>query len=253
MKDREMKQYLRETLGREVKPRRMEETVDLCIRIMGEKEGAMRGPRTGFFQYLSDVFRYEGGPILGFHGMTLLIVCLMLSGAGDVPKNIPVFMPLFVLALLPALFKGQYFHMSEIESVTRASGAQITLAKLIIAGGANLVCITVVLGLMIYLQNSCLELGQMVLYCLVPYLSCMTVLLCIIRQKRRESLPVSVGLVFCSCVLWGLLARFFPGLYEASATGIWTVAFVVFTGFFVKEIHYIAVMRKEGKMYGIVA
>lgn len=253
MKDRELEQYLKENLGQEMKPQRMEETIDLCTRIIGEKQGEVREPRTGFFQYLSDVFRFEGLPILALQGMTLLFVCLMLSVTEDVSQNIPVFMPLFVLALMPVLFKSQYFKMSEIEAVTRASGPQIILAKLILAGGANLVCITVVLGLQIYLKNSARELGQMILYCLVPYLSCMTAMLRMIRQKKRESLPVSGGLVMGSCVLWGLLARFFPEFYETSATGIWIAAFVIFTLFFVKEIHYITVMRKEGKMYGIVA
>lgn len=57
--------------------------------------------------------------------------------------------------------------MSEIEAVTRASGAQITLAKLVLAGAANLVCITILLCMEVYLQNSYKEIGQMVLYCLV--------------------------------------------------------------------------------------
>ena len=56
--------------------------------------------------------------------------------------------------------------MSEIEAVTRASGAQITLAKLVLAGAANLVCITILLCMEVYLQNSYKEIGQMVLYCL---------------------------------------------------------------------------------------
>ena len=44
-------------------------------------------------------------------------------------------MPLFVLAVLPVMLRCQYYGMSEIEAATRASGAQIILAKLILAGG----------------------------------------------------------------------------------------------------------------------
>ncbi|MCM1257667.1 MAG: hypothetical protein NC307_07415 [Roseburia sp.] len=64
----------------------------------GEKQGELREPRTGFFQYLSDVFRFEGLPIFILQGMTLLFVCLMIFVTEDVTQNIPVFMPLFVLA-----------------------------------------------------------------------------------------------------------------------------------------------------------
>ena len=78
------------------------------------------------------------------------------------PIAIVVFIPLFILAVMPVLFKSQFYGMSEIEAVTRASGAQIMLAKLVLAGSANLVCITIVLCLEMSIQSDCGELGQMV-------------------------------------------------------------------------------------------
>lgn len=107
---------------------------------------------------------------LSRQAVTLFFVCLMIASVADIPQNIPIFMPLFVVAAMPVLFKSQLYGMSEIEAVTRASGAQIMLAKLVLAGSANLVCITIVLCLEVSLQNDCSKLGQMVLYCLVPYL-----------------------------------------------------------------------------------
>ncbi len=104
-------------------------------------------PRTSFFHYLSDVFRFEGVPIFALQALTLFIVCLTIANVADIPQNIPVFMPLFVLAAMPVLFKSQLYGMSEIEAVTRASGAQIMLAKLVLAGAANLVCMTGMLRL----------------------------------------------------------------------------------------------------------
>ena len=95
-----------------------------------------------------------------------------------------------ILAVMPAIFKSQYYGMSEIEAVTRASGAQITLAKLVLAGAANLVCITILLCMEVYLQNSYKEIGQMVLYCLVPYLVCMVALLRLIRLQKKQSLQI---------------------------------------------------------------
>ena len=50
-----------------------------------------------------------------------------------------------------------------------------------------MVCITILLCMEVYLQNSYKEIGQMVLYCLVPYLVCMVALLRLIRlQKETE-------------------------------------------------------------------
>ena len=234
MKDKNLKGYLQQSLGEEVQPKRLEETIKLCTEIAREQEVTRAEPRTGFFHYLSDVFRFEGIPIFGLQAVTL-------------------FMPLFVLAIMPAIFKSQYYGMSEIEAVTRASGAQITLAKLVLAGAANLVCITILLCMEVYLQNSYKEIGQMVLYCLVPYLVCMVALLRLIRLQKKQSLQICAIVMLGSCICWGMSARILPWLYETSAVGVWIVTFLIFAMFFINEIHYIAEMRKEGKMYGIVA
>lgn len=68
-------------------------------------------------------------------------------------------------------------------------------------------------------------------------------------SMKGEYLIVDVG----SCICWGMSARILPWLYETSAVGVWIVTFLIFAMFFINEIHYIAEMRKEGKMYGIVA
>lgn len=253
MEDRTLKSYLKQSLGEEVQPKRLEETIKFCTEIVREQEVTKAEPRTGFFHYLSDVFRFEGIPIFVLQAVTLLIVCLTIASIADVPKNIPIFMPMFVLAIMPTFFKSQYYGMSEIEAVTRASGAQIMLAKLVLAGAANLVCITALLGMEVYLQNSYKEIGQLVLYCLVPYLVCMVALLRLIRLQKKESIQICTLIMLSSCICWGMSARIFPWLYKTSAMGLWMVTFLIFAVFFLKEIRYIAEMRKEGKMYGIVA
>lgn len=252
MKDKELKEYLRQSLKQEVQSERMEETITLCMEVMREQKADEKEPRTGFFQYLSDVFRFEGMSILGLQAITLFLVCMTISAIADVPKYIPVFMPLFVLALMPVFFKSQFYGMSEMEAATRASGAQIILAKLILAGAANLVCMTVLLCFEISLQHSCKEIGQMVLYCLVPYLVCMTAMLRLTRLCRKESIAIYGVLMLGSCVCWGMSAKILPWLYETSAIGIWGMALLVFAVFFGKEIYFVIEMRKEGKIYGII-
>ena len=56
-----------------------------------------------------------------------------------------------------------------------------------------------------------------------------------------------------SCVLWAISSKFIPWVYATSAIGFWMIAFVMFGIFFVKEILFIVEMRKEGKLYGIIA
>lgn len=267
MSDRELKKSLQQSLQQSEEPEKkraevsklnevkLEETIKSCIEIMRKQRLAQKSqqPRTGFVQYLSDIFRFEGIPIFGLQAVTLFIICLTVSTAVSIPEYIPVFMPLFVLAAMPAMFRCQYYGMSEMEAATRASGAQIILAKLILAGAANLVCMTILISFEVYLQNACKEIGQMILYCLVPYLVCMVSMLRLIRLRRRENMKICTVLVLGSCVFWGVLARTLPWLYETSALGIWIAAFLCFMAFFIKEIYFIITTRKEGKMYGIIA
>ena len=81
----------------------------------------------------------------------------------------------------------------------------------------------------------------------------MVALLRLIRLQKKQSLQICAIVMLGSCICWGMSARILPWLYETSAVGVWIVTFLVFAMFFINEIHYIAEMRKEGKMYGIVA
>lgn len=252
MEDKNLEKSLCQFLGREVQPERLRETISLCKQIMQEQQIYQEEERTGFWCYLSDVFRFEGMGILGLQAAALIIICMMIGTLADVPEYIPTFMPLFGLAVIPVIFRSHFYGMGEIEAVTRASGAQIILAKLILAGAADLICITLLLYFEVHLQNSYENIGQMVLYCLVPYLVCMVAILRIVRLQKMERIPVCAGAILSSCICWGISAKAFPQLYETSATGLWLLAFVFFSFFFIKEIYFIVEMRKEGKMYGII-
>lgn len=256
MKDNGLERYLQQSLQRETnQPARLEETVRLCTRIMREQRLASRAqeePRIGFVQYLTDIFRFEGMPVLCLHAAVLLIVCLMITRIIGIREYIPAFMPLFVLAAMPAMFRCQYYGMGEIEAATRASGPQIMLAKLILAGASDLICMTVLIIFEMHFQSASGEIGRLILYCLVPYLICMGSMLRLIRLRRKENMQVCTVLTLASCIFWGMLAKAMPRLYDTSAFGIWIAAFLFFAAFFIKEITFIISMGKEGKMYGII-
>lgn len=254
MKDREWKTYLEGSLqkGAAVRSEKKEETVARCREIMREQAVSPAGERTGFWQFLSDVFRFEGLSIFGLQAGALFLVCIQIGIINDVSHYIPAFTPLFALAVMPPLFRSQYYKMGEMEAVTRASGAEITLAKLILAGAANLLCMTVVLCMVIHVRQSGDGIGQMILYGLVPYLVCMSALLRFIRLQRKEKIPFCAVATAGSCVIWGISAKALPQMYETSATGLWFLLFAVFAGFFGREIGFILERKREGKLYGII-
>ena len=240
MKNKEMKTFLKQAfyqeIQSEIKPERLDETVILCTDIMKKRKIKKAEARTEFFAFLADVFYYEGLPVFCLQALTLFFVCLLIYTVAGLPQNIPVFTPLFVLAVLPMLFKSQYYGMGELEAVTRASGEQIMFAKLILAGAANVVCLTVFLNLEVRRQNVGGQIGQMILYCLVPYLLCVVTMLRLLRLRRRESMVICAACMLGFCVCFGISAKIAPQLYETSATGAWMIVFVVFAGFFMREI-----------------
>lgn len=230
-----------------------DETVRICKTIVLTQKRMTEEERTNFFEYLADVFRFDGFPILGLQAVVLLLVCLNLSFIVKTPALMPVFMPLFVLAICPVLFRCSRYKTAELEASTRASGAQIALAKLVLAGGANLVCLTLLVWLELCLKTSPVQTGQLILYAIVPYLICMVTLLRDVRLQKYRRLQPYIFKIFAFCLGWSIMPNVMPALYEASATGVWIAAFLAFGAFFLREIIYIATMRKRGKMYGIIA
>lgn len=227
---------------------KMQETIQMCITEMHRQSFGYE-ERTGFWTYLSDVFRFEGLSIFGLQIVALLVSCLGMTTI----KVPPVFMPLFVLALVPVLYRNQMNGMCEMEAATRASGAQIVLAKLILAGAAQMICMTILFCLEISVPGASDEILQMILYVIVPFLASMVELLRRLRTCKHGNITAGVTLSVFSCVIWGLSVQVFPWLYETSAIGLWIVGFVVFTIFFIREIGFIIQTWKEGKMYGTIS
>lgn len=248
-----LKKAFGQAFKEEAHPQKTDETVLICRDIVLTYKNIQEEERTGFFQYLSDVFRFDGFPILGLQAAVLLLVCLNISFIAKEPALMPVFIPLFAFAVLPVLFRGSKYKTAELEASTRASGAQIALAKLILAGGANLVCLTFLLWLELCLHTYPIHIGRLILYAVVPYLLCMVVLLRGIRLRKHKSIQPYVFEIFAFSLGWSVVAKVLPELYEASATGIWSIAFAAFGSFFLREIIYIIDMRKRGKIYGIIA
>ncbi|WP_200796038.1 hypothetical protein [Sporanaerobacter sp. PP17-6a] len=185
--------------------------------------------------------------------MVLIAVCTSVLSVPNVPSAIPLFTPLFILACIPSLFQNQTYGMCEIEAATRASGAQIVLAKLVLAGATDLVCLSIILALADVEMNFSANILQLVLYAVVPLLGCMVTTLWSIRKCKRNALQISIIVCLGTSIFAGCLAHWTPRLYELSALGLWMVTFIVFTCFFVREVYLLIKIRKDGKMYGTIA
>ena len=245
-------EYFDELRGTEMSASRVDETIDLFTAAMQEQASPPAEPRQSFWGFLSDVFHFEGKSLLLPQLAVLLVTCHVAFTYSMSAYALPSWMPLFILVVMPTFFRGQYCRVSEVEAATRTSGAQLALARLILAGGGALVCLTFLLALEVWLQRSFENLGRVVIYCLVPYLTCMTTMLALIRRRRKDGAPLCMAIALVSIFFWRWSARLLPWLYEASALGIWIAAVLFYSWLLAKEITYIIHADKEVNMYGIV-
>lgn len=208
--------------------------------------------RTGFGTFLSGVFRYSGLRLWGMHGTVLLLIAAGAWQLPGYPAVISFFMPLFALASIPTFYENRLWGMGEVEAATRASGAQIMLAKLILAGAVDLICLTAFLGLSWRSGRYGAELIRLILYAIVPLLSSLTVILWNARKDAEKGMEK--GIIFCVGFL--LLAVFsgirMPWLYQTSAVGIWITAFFISGTFFAGEIRELIRIWRGGNVYGVV-
>lgn len=248
-----IKKELRNALSKGPAPKRLLETKQMCMAILNEQQANVAEERTGFWTFLGDVFRHVGLRLWGMQILILAVVCAGVLSVPNVPNAIPLFTPLFIIACIPSLFQNQTYGMCEIEAATRASGAQIVLAKLVLASAADLVCLSITLALAAAVTDFSANMAQLVLYAVVPLLGCMVVTLGYIRKCKRNALQLSIVVCLGTSMFLGGLVHWIPRLYELSALGLWMVAFVIFTCFFIREIYLLIEIRKDGKMYGIIA
>ena len=194
----------------------------------------------------------NGIQIFGGQIATLILVCTLNGVVEDFPRMIPVFIPFFILAALPVLYRAELSRMNEIELATRNSYPQLLLARLIIIGASDIVCFTILLVIESVTLSNSPGIVNLILYVFVPYMLCVTVMLRLMRSGKRN-FYASVRLSMLVSFLWGIIALFKPGLYQASAVSIWMISFITFAIFFALEIEHLIMNVKEGKTYGFVS
>lgn len=251
-----MKKYeLQSILQTGPEPKRLKETQQICTAILNQQKQLDQIPeeRTRFWQFLSDVMPHIGWRLWVSQGIVLLFICAGVFSIHNMPNVISMFIPLLILACLPSFYQSSTFGMAEMEAVTRASGAQIILAKLLLAGAAQIVCLTVICWLAIVVADYPVTLIQLIMYTIVPFLACLILALWNMRTRERYAIQFSVISCLGVSAFAGVLTHWFPAIYDISAIGVWFITFVLFMGFFTKELSLLIKTWKEGKMYGIIA
>lgn len=230
------------------RPTRLAQTQQKCAALLQETPAR---PRTGFWAFLSQVWRFTGVPMWAAQGGAAALFFLAAAGQKDLVSWLPLLGPLLVAVCLPVLFAGQRYDMDELEASTCVSRAELALAKLVLAAAADLVLLTSALAL--GSARTGRALLPLLFYLLVPFLFCALTALAVLRRCPRSH--GTICLAVCCVTAAGLLAVHLaaPQLYETSALGGWVLAFTGFGGFFVRELISLFQQRKEGIISGIAA
>lgn len=247
------KKEIKKLLSKGPAPKRMLETQQMCLDLLNEQVMNISEEHTGFWIFLTDIFRHVGLRLWGMQLIMLLFVCAGLLAVPNAPNAVPIFTPLFILACIPSLFQNQSYGMCEIEAATRASGAQIVLAKLTLAGAADLICLSITIVMVAATEDFSANIVQLILYAVVPLLACIVVTLWCIRKCKRNAMQISVLVCLASSMAAICLAHWMPKLYVLSSLGLWFIALITFTLFFAREIYLLLQVRKDGKIYGVIS
>ena len=230
-------------------PTRLAETQARCAALLPRKRR-----RTGFWQFLSAVWRFTAPPLWGAQAGATALFALAAARESELPSFLCLLGPLLALACLPALFAAERHGMAELEASTCAAGAELTLARLALAGGADLLALTAALGLGV--RQGGAGAWALLLYLLVPFLFCSLVTLAVLRRgPGRRGGGAQRCAAVCLATVAGLLAlrRYAPGLYTASAVGGWAAGFVLFFCFFARELARLVRACGKGAPYGTYA
>ena len=230
------------------RPTRLAQTQQKCAALLQETPAR---PRTGFWAFLSQVWRFTGVPMWAAQGAAAALFFLAADWDKEPGCWLPLLGPLLVVVCLPVLFAGQRYEMDELEASTCISRAELALAKLILAAAADLVILTS--ALVLGRSQTGKALLPLFFYLLVPFLFCAMVALTVLRRCPRSNGTICIAV--CSVAAAGLLAVHLaaPQLYETSALGGWALAFTGFGGFFVRELVFLLQKRKGEAICGIAA
>ena len=233
---------LRRMLHQGPPPRRLAQTQQRCAALLA---GGCRR-RAGFWQFLSEVWRFAGGPMWAAQGGVALLFALAAAGRAQEAACLPLLGPVLVAVSLPALFAGRRYAMDELEATTCLSVGELMLAKLVLAAAADGVALTVVV--LLGWARAQVPLLPLLLHLWVPFLVCALAALVAVRRFPRGGAQLCFGV--CAATAAGLMGVrwYVPQLYTVSALGGWAVLFVLFAVFFFREAA-VLIRRREAFWY----
>ncbi len=217
---------------------RMEATVRLVRKAYSER---LLTKRTGFLKLAAIQARFIGRWVW-IAQAAFIVLFLVFAHMNHIERHglqrlffiFSALAPMIAFLIVPELLKSHVHGMEEIESSTRFSIQKLFGARMLIIGLADLFCLTMIIAAAA--AGSGADFLRLGMYLFVPFnLTCCGCLTVLDRVKSRYS-GYYCGLL---CLVFAIaFARLslVPKLYEASATGVWTVMFALSAAYLAVEV-----------------
>ena len=151
-----------------------------------------------------------------------------------VQRSIALFSPLFVVLILPELWKNRSADAMEVECCTRFGLRQIYAARMLLFGIVDLAMLTV-----FFLASSSLgrlTAAELVIQFFLPF----NVTACICFRTLYSRAINSEALALLLCVVWSVLWAqivYNQTIYQAVTTPVWAALLTLSAGYLVRCIH----------------
>lgn len=135
-------------------------------------------------------------------------------------------LPFLALMMTAEIYRSVFYRMSELEMSFRFNLPQIIMARIAILGGGNFVILT---ALLIFISRvSPLNLLQVIIYLMVPYLiTCGFCLLILNRVRPGEGMYFCAAAACFTCVVNIITGSTVRLLYSSSTLGYWLLLFAL--------------------------
>ena len=159
--------------------------------------------------------------------MLLLFVCLLLQqmeGDLHIRRSLGVAAPLFVILILPELWKNRSYDAMEVEGTTFYTIRQVYAARLTLFAGVDLLLLTAFFCGATYFTR--ITLWELMIQFLLPFnVACCICFRCL-YGGRNQSEALCVLLCSVWCGLWFLVISS-ETLYDAISVPVWAAMLVL--------------------------
>lgn len=183
-----------------MRPGELRRAVGLYARVIQRRRIAETRPEANFFRCLSSMFHFRNVPVFNLRTMALFVIYLAVTDVTSIPGGVPVFVPLFMLTVVPTVFGDRCCKVDRVRTMAETSNTRVALTGLILTKTTGLIYVAVLLYVRICLRGSCGRVKRVILCYLIPCLIYVITLLHLVHLRGGRDLRAYTVMVLNSYV-----------------------------------------------------